>query len=66
MPSKKFIKIVLIASLALVLINLFLIDLDNLTDLKINLSKYLGVLSMSLNALAMLITLRKMNKEEKN
>ncbi|CAL2063548.1 hypothetical protein [Tenacibaculum sp. 190524A05c] len=66
MPSKKFIKIVLIASLALVLINLFLIDLDNLTDLKINLSKYLGVLSMSLNALAMLITLRKMNKEEQN
>lgn len=52
-------KWILIIALILMVVNLLSIDVDNLTNLEINLGSYLGALAMFLVALSMYLSKRK-------
>ena len=61
--KNKFRKGVFIVALIMLLIQLLRVDYDALTNLKINLSAYLGILSMALVGLSMFLSI-KYSKDE--
>ena len=58
MKRETYFKIVLVLSVIMVIVNLLMIDFDSLTNMKINLSAYLGVISMSLISLSMFLSMK--------
>ncbi|CAM1356836.1 MULTISPECIES: hypothetical protein [Tenacibaculum] len=59
---KKLRIVILIAALILMIVNVLSIDLGKLTNLEVNLSPYLGALSMMLVGLSMLLSIKSSKK----